>query len=337
MASGSIAAEPRSEPRVGAQRPFPQSRTPLPRQEAPISASHARRSGPEDAAPVDHDALREYVALIIAYRDPELVAEVLEQLAAQTQAPRLALIVDNGGTLEPADLEGWPLADRARLISRPDNPGYGAAVNEAQAHLDDSALLVLTHDAVFGPELAERLLSALKSRADAGAAGPILHFASDPDRVFSAGGRLSPSGVAAPVLRALSADPYPVDWLEGAIVMHSPRALRAIGWLAEDYFLYFEDVDTGWRLARAGWRSIVEPSAIAYQEPGGHPTYLGMRNMALFSRKAGISAPRSLLAAARRGFRVIVGRLRRGRSPEVLEVWRGWRDGRAGISGRPTR
>ncbi|MFV0435487.1 MAG: glycosyltransferase family 2 protein, partial [Leucobacter sp.] len=134
----------------------------------------------------------------------------------------------------------------------------------------------------------------------------------------------------------LSVDPYPVDWLDGAITMYTAGALERIDWIAEEYFLYFEDVDTGWRLARAGWRNLIAPAALAYQEPGSHPTYLGMRNMALFSKKAGISMPKSFGAALRRAFRVSVGHLRRGQSPQLLDAGRGWRDGRAGISGVPS-
>ena len=279
--------------------------------------------------------ISDYVGLVIAYRDPELVAAVLARLAEQTVPPRVVLIVDNGGTLDEGDRARMPLADRSLLVSRPDNPGYGAAVNEARDHLGESALLVLTHDAVFGPELAERLLAALASGRDIGAAGPVLRLASDPERIFSAGGRLSRAGRASHLQRILSASPYRVDWLDGAIVMLAPRALDAIGWLAEEYFLYFEDVDTGWRLSRAGWRSVIAPDAVASQEPGAHPVYLGMRNMALFSRKAGIAALPSLGAAALRAGREGLGRLRRGRPPQFAEAWRGWRDGRAGRSGRP--
>ncbi len=290
-----------------------------------------------DTAPRPPIAADEYVGLIIAYRDHGLIAEVLERLAAQTLQPRLVLVVDNGGTLTAKDLAGMPLADRSRLVSRPDNPGYGAAVNEAKGQLGESALLVLTHDAVFAPDLAERLLGALGSREDAGAVAPILHLASHPDRMFSAGGQLSSSGRGSHLAAPVSAtEAYPVDWLDGAIVMLSARALEEIGWIAEEYFLYFEDVDTGWRLNQAGWRCLIVPTAIAYQQPGAHPSYLGMRNMALFSRKAGIPAWRSLAGATLRALRVGLGNLRRGRSPELIVAWRGWRDGRAGLSGKPT-
>ena len=65
------------------QRPFFQSRSP------------SRGAG---------GIISDYVGLVIAYRNRELVAEVLEQLSAQTRQPRRVLVVDNGGTLSDDDL-----------------------------------------------------------------------------------------------------------------------------------------------------------------------------------------------------------------------------------------
>ena len=294
------------------QRPFFQSRSP------------SRGAG---------GIISDYVGLVIAYRNRGLVAEVLAQLAAQTRQPRQVLVVDNGGTLSDDDLASMPLADRSALIPRPDNPGYGAAVNEARGRLGDDALLVLTHDAVFGPGLAEALLGALEGRD--GCAAPLLRFASDRDRVFSAGGRLTRGGRAFHLSAPLSAEPYRVDWLDGAIAMYTAGALERIDWIAEEYFLYFEDVDTGWRLAQTGLDCLVVPSEIAYQQPGAHPMYLGVRNMVLFARKAGIGAVRSLGAVSYRVGREALGRLRRGGPTGLGEARRGWRDGKAGLSGKP--
>lgn len=276
-----------------------------------------------------------YVALIIAYRDHALVERVLVQLAAQTVQPVEVLVVDNGGTLDAETLAAMPLAECTVLVSRPDNPGYGAAVNEARGRLGDRALLVLTHDAQFAPELAERLMGALAADASAGAVGPVLHSGVDRERVFSAGGRLSRGGRASHWADALSAHPYRVDWLDGAIVMLAPTALDAIDWIDEGYFLYFEDVDTGWRLSQQGWRSLVVPQVLAAQQPGAHPVYLGVRNMTLFARRAKIGFLLHLGAVARRVVRTSLGEVRRGRNPRLGDAWRGWRDGRRGVTGPP--
>ncbi|QEW02477.1 glycosyltransferase family 2 protein [Microbacterium lushaniae] len=277
-----------------------------------------------------------YAALIIAYRRRDLVKGVLARLAAQSHPPVAVVIVDNGGDL--GDVEAPPgLAAPVQVVTRADNPGYGAAVNEARRAVGDAApaLLVLTHDAEFDAELARRLSEALGSAPDIGAAGPVLRRASDPGAIFSAGGRLTRGGRATHVTREPSTRLSDVDWLDGAIVMFRVDALDAIGGVDEEYFLYFEDVDTSWRLARAGWRTVVDRDAHGAQEPGEHPVYLGMRNMALFARRAGIPRIRRSAAAARRLAEVAASALVRGRPAGVSDGWRGWRDGLQGMSGKP--
>ena len=276
----------------------------------------------------------DYTAVIIAYRQPALLAAVMSRLASQTLLPREVLIVDNGGTLGSADVAAMPLSDRVRLIERPDNPGYAVAANQARGTASE-AVLVLTHDADFDDTLADRLCDALAVNPTAGAAAPVLRWSSDPERVFSAGGFLTPGGRGGHLTEPRGAHPYPVDWVDGAIVMYRTSALDGIGWISEDYFLYFEDVDTAWRMRRAGHETLVVPSALARQQPGAHPMYLGIRNMTLFARTAGIPPLRQAGAVLRRVAEESVGGLLRGRAPHPVQAWRGWRDGRRGITGKP--
>jgi len=279
-----------------------------------------------------------YATLIIGYRRADLVAAVLNSLAAQTVSPTHVILVDNGGDLDEALLDATPFAANSTFVRRPDNPGYSAAVNEARLVLDASPvahLLVLTHDAVFDATLAETLLRASSDPRRPGAIAPVLHIASRPERVFSAGGSLTRSGRASHSVTVCDGDTFETDWIDGAIVMYRREALDAIDWLDERYFLYFEDVDTSWRLRRAGWPVMVAPAVVAYQEPGAHPMYLGVRNMTLFAGVAGISRTRNLLGVTRRVAEEAVYRLLNRRSPALIEAWRGWRDGSRGISGKP--
>lgn len=276
--------------------------------------------------------ITEYVALVIAFKNEGLLLRVLNCLASQTLLPRRVIVVDNGGTLSECDRATWPLADRLTFISRTDNPGYGAAVNLARSELGDSALLVLTHDAYFEMGLARKLLDGLQL-PNVGATGPILRYSNAPDRIFSAGGKLSKSGRAKHFRAPQERHPYLVDWLDGATVMYAPQALAAIDWLDEGYFLYFEDVDTCWRLGNAGFINVVVPAASGLQQPGAHPPYLGMRNMALFARKAGISRARHLLAVIPRIARESASRLRRGQRPSIGAAVHGLCDGYAGKKG----
>ncbi|MCI2958017.1 glycosyltransferase family 2 protein [Agromyces atrinae] len=280
-----------------------------------------------------------YTALIIAYKRDDLIRDVLAALALQTVQPSRIVIVDNGGELGDAALGGDRPECPIDVVPRSDNPGYAAAVNEARPFIvADGAtrLLVLTHDADFEPELAETLLGVLDRDDTIGAAGPVLHRASNRDRLFSAGGRLSRGGRASHVVDAPAAGTTPaVDWLDGAIVLYSVDALDEIEWLDERYFLYFEDVDTSWRLRRAGYASVVSGDTLAYQDPGAHPTYLGIRNMTLFAERSGIGSVSNALAVARRVAEESAVAILDRRRPPLRDAWRGWRDGRRGLSGKP--
>jgi N-acetylglucosaminyl-diphospho-decaprenol L-rhamnosyltransferase len=48
-------------------------------------------------------------------------------------------------------------------------------------------------------------------------------------------------------------------------------AFDAVGGFDDDFFMYFEDVDLGYRLGRNGWRNVFVPTSTAEHE-GGHST-----------------------------------------------------------------
>ena len=255
---------------------------------------------------------------------------MLRRLDRQTHRPSRVIVVDNHGDLPEIDTAGLGLDD-IRVVRRPDNPGYAAAVNEARgAGLPRT--LVLTHDAVFGDDLAADLHAALDEHPVAGAVGPVLHWGDDPSRVFSSGGRLTRGGRAWHLTDEPTAT-REVDWLDGAIVLYAADALDEIGWLDERYFLYFEDVDTSWRLAQAGRTTLIRPNREALQLPGDHTMYLGIRNMTLFAVRARIPLALHLVAVARRVAEEAVAAVLRGRPPHLLDAFRGWRDGRRGVTG----
>ncbi|MGN8024967.1 glycosyltransferase [Microbacterium sp. 22242] len=276
------------------------------------------------------------MAVVIAYRRPDLLREVLDRLDAQSEPPLATVVVDNGGDLTADDLR--EVGGKApHLISRPDNPGYAAAVNLAAIRarqVGARALFVLTHDAVFDTTLGSSLLSALAVDLGVGAAAPTLYWVSKPERVFSAGGVLTTGGRAYHRLDSVQGDPRTVAWADGAAVMYRMTALEDIGGIDERYFLYFEDVDTGWELARKGWRTVVTED-VARQEPGAHPVRLGLRNMVLFAQKAELPRGRAMAAVIRRAGEEIVVAALRDRRIAIADAWHGLRDGFAGKTGAP--
>src|SRR5207249_2325474 len=53
-----------------------------------------------------------------------------------------------------------------------------------------------------------------------------------------------------------------VDWAIGAVHCIRRAALHGEPPYREDWFMYVEDLDLCWRLARAGWTTVLDPGAI---------------------------------------------------------------------------
>jgi N-acetylglucosaminyl-diphospho-decaprenol L-rhamnosyltransferase len=75
-----------------------------------------------------------------------------------------------------------------------------------------------------------------------------------------------------------------VDWVSGACMLVRRSAFEAVGGFDEGYFMYVEDVDLCWRLARAGWRIGYEPSGRVVHALGASSRLMPYRMIAAHHR-----------------------------------------------------
>ncbi len=164
--------------------------------------------------------------------------------------------------------------------------GTGANVGAAAAGADAEFLLVANPDVVLHPGSLAELVAAAGRHPTGGAFGP---------SVTTPAGELYPSarqlpsvwtGAGHAVLGWLwprnpwtrryrredeSVQEREVGWLSGSCLLLRRTAFDQVGGFDQRYFMYFEDVDLGDRLARAGWSSIYVPDA-RVTHIGGHAT-----------------------------------------------------------------
>ena len=223
----------------------------------------------------------------VAFRSTAKIRSLLATVPAASRHRVDVVVVDNlpGGDAElHAELHGSDV----RLVARPDNPGYGGGVNAGVAALDPTVdwILVVNPDVELRPGAIDALLEVGLSDDRIGSVGP---------RIVDNRGTTYPSARAIPSLtvgvgHALFGDIAPTNpwtrdyhrqseyteqrdagWLSGACVLIRRAAFDAIGGFDDDFFMYFEDVDLGYRLGRDGWRNVYAPSALVEHE-GGHST-----------------------------------------------------------------
>lgn len=260
-------------------------------------------------------------------------------------AGRLAVV-------ERCQFRGRPIA--VWLAAAMENLGYGGGVNAWLERLIDypgwEAVLVLNPDTEVGETCLSELMA--KAAEGFGMVGGTLVFDDSPDKIINYGlhwsrctGRRiavggNSSAGSAPSGKLLAS----IDSISGACMLVTRAFIDDVGLMAEDYFLYMEDLDWGRRRGRH--KIGFAPGAVTRHVGGtsiGSATtnpkvrsplsaYLDCRNSILYSRRwAGWRWPLHFAV----GLLYVVRYVLHG-SPKIAKVALiGLIDGARGRSGRP--
>jgi len=223
----------------------------------------------------------------VAYRSDDVLAGFLDSVATATASRPAVVVVDNAPGA--GDAAGLARKNRATYLPLAANPGYGGAVNAGVRALPDSVewVLVSNPDVVLGRGSIDTLQAAAARDDSIGAIGPA---------VLNPDGSVYPSARSVPSLRtgvghALFANLWqrnpwtlayrresdPSDeardagWLSGSCLLVRRSAFDRVGGFDEGFFMYFEDVDLGFRLGKDGYRNVYEPAA-RVTHAGAHST-----------------------------------------------------------------
>lgn len=214
----------------------------------------------------------------VAYRSDGELGEFLDSIAVASTEQVVTIVADN---LPSAGDAARIAADHgASYLPMTGNLGYGGAINAAGRTLPDSVewVLISNPDVVLEPGALDVLIARASGDDRIGSVGP---------RILNEDGSVYPSARAIPSIRfgighALfsrvwvgnpwtrryhAADAAGISreagWLSGACLLVRRAAFEGIRGFDEEFFMYFEDVDLGFRLGRAGWINVYEPSTSA--------------------------------------------------------------------------
>lgn len=271
--------------------------------------------------------------------------ECIRSLFAAGAAPGTILVVDNGST------DGTPAALRAefgeavRIIEAGENLGLSGGINLGVRPLLERGaqwIFLLNNDTVVDPGLFGALAAAVGALPDVAVWGPQICYHADPQRVWSLGERR----IAGSLLgrRAVSndrydsdlADPFPVDFVSGCAMLVRRDVFEAIGGFDAGLFLFAEEVDFCWRVARAGFRLAAAPQArllhkVSLSTGRDRPQsrYYRTRNQIWVYRRYAGQGQRLFLFAFTllRALRIAAMDLLRGDFALLRPLFSGWWDG----------
>jgi len=225
----------------------------------------------------------------VSYGSEKVLGPFLASLSQAMTTPLTVVVADNKPDAEAAEVASISASFGAAYLALASNRGYGHAINEAVKTLPPEIewVVVSNPDVVVAPGSIDVLLAAVGSDVTIAAVGP---------RILSSDGEVYPSARAIPSLRsgvghALFANVWPANpwtrryhresttvvrrdagWLSGAFLMVRRSVLDQLHGFDESFFMYFEDVDLGYRIGRLGLRSVYVPSA-SVVHTGAHSTH----------------------------------------------------------------
>lgn len=246
---------------------------------------------------------RPVTAIVVNHNGGTLVQRCVGSLLAGSQVPERILVVDTCSSdgSDRALQEAFPEISLLRVDR---NRGYAAALNQGIGEAcaqGDHLLLLMNNDVILASDALAILARHWSPRA--GLVGPkVFRLDGSEGLLDSAWGTILFHHVVCRMAGENEMDSSKfssvrrVDALLGCILLTSCSVVRQIGPLDPDYFMYLEEVDFAYRIARAGREVLFVPSAHVWHA-GGHATgeiarravkiFYVRRNSVLFLRKHG--------------------------------------------------
>lgn len=224
----------------------------------------------------------------VSYGSEGVLGAFLASLPPASRQALHVVVADSKPAAATNTVKSMTTSAGATYLPLPSNRGYGYAINTAVRGLGPEIdwVVVSNPDVTVNPGCIDILLESVLDSTIA-AVGP---------RILSSDGGIYPSARTIPSLRsgvghAIFANLWPKNpwtrnyrkeseiepvrrdagWLSGAFLMIRRSVFDQMNGFDESYFMYFEDVDLGYRIGRLGLRNVYEPAAVVVHT-GAHST-----------------------------------------------------------------
>jgi GT2 family glycosyltransferase len=233
--------------------------------------------------------------IIVNYRTPELIVDCIKTIKEfTTQVSYELIIVDNQSK---GDDEGYvkKYFPEVRWIPMGYNAGFGRANNLGMKNANGRYFLLLNSDTKLFEDVIDKCTEYLDNRTDAIAGGAYQYYPDLTPRTFYHTFTFRRDfWITPPSLRKYldKLIPYTqyndseqVDYIAAAFLMVRREGFEKTGGFDEEFFLYGEDTEWGYRLGKLGKLLVFKDCKIIHEEWGSKPErYEEAQNYTYFNR-----------------------------------------------------
>jgi GT2 family glycosyltransferase len=212
--------------------------------------------------------------VVVNWNSRDDLRACLSSLRSQTHADLEIIVVDNGSTDGSAEMmeEHFP---EWTLLRQAENLGFAEACNRGIEASTGEWVAMLNNDTVAEPDWATELGTAAEScLPNCGMLQSLLLFQARPDTINSTGIELTRSGGgrdrAEGHPRDAGVEPENIFCPTAGAAAYRRSMLESIklpeGYFDRTHFMYYEDLDLGWRARLAGWSALYIPRSAVFHK-----------------------------------------------------------------------
>ena len=215
--------------------------------------------------------------VVVTHQSAAWIGPCLASLVGQ-EGLGMIVVVDAGSTDDTAGAVRLYVSAGVRWLGLGVNAGFGSAANRGVAATSAESVLILNPDLVVEPGCVHRLGMTLHSDNRLAIVGPTIRdFDGTPYPSARSFPHLSDAIGHGLIGLFWKENPWSkrylwpgrTEWISGTALLVRRQPFEAVGGFDEDYFMYVEDVDLAWRLAKKGWAVAIDPEANVRHAIGG--------------------------------------------------------------------
>lgn len=236
--------------------------------------------------------------LTVNYNQSAVTCDLIRSLLKISYPNFEIVVVDNGSVNDNPSVikQRYP---SITYLETGENLGFAGGNNYGLPHCHGEFVLFINNDVEVEPDFLEPLVDVFSHFPKVGMASPKIHFYDVPGLIQYAGSTpINPFTIRNAGIGSMQKDEGQYNdtrltaYIHGACMLVSREAMNDVGWMFDDYFLYYEELDWCHRIQKAGFQIVYVGNSLIHHKESvsvGRASPLKMyyltRNRLLFARR----------------------------------------------------